>query len=80
MRDLNAPANPLEMLAYIIAQQIHDHKIVYIGTGQYGDLPLTTDAVALLEKYAPVVKPTPDLLSLLEQEQQKYAAVLHVTC
>ncbi|HWR68905.1 MAG TPA: CoA-transferase [Desulfomonilia bacterium] len=33
MKDLSAPANPLEMLAYILAQQIHDHKIVYIGTG-----------------------------------------------
>ena len=27
------PMNPLEMLAYIIAQQIHDHEVVYIGTG-----------------------------------------------
>ena len=33
MKDLNAPANPLEMLAYILAKQIHDHQIVYIGTG-----------------------------------------------
>jgi glutaconate CoA-transferase subunit B len=33
MKDLNAPANPLEMLAYIIAQQIPDHSTVYIGTG-----------------------------------------------
>ena len=54
--------------------------VVYIGTGQYGDLPLTPDAIALLEKYTPVVKPTPDLLSLIEQEDRKYAAVLHVTC
>ena len=33
MKDLSAPANPLELLAYVLAQQIHDHKIVYIGTG-----------------------------------------------
>ena len=33
MQDLNAPANPLETLAYIIAQQISDHSVVYIGTG-----------------------------------------------
>lgn len=33
MQDLNAPANPLENLAYIISQQIEDHSIVYIGTG-----------------------------------------------
>ena len=55
-------------------------KAVYIGTGQYGDLPLTPDAVALLEAYGPVVKPTPDILPLLRQERRKYAAVLHVTC
>jgi len=54
--------------------------VVYIGTGQYGDLPLTPDALALLEAYAPIVKPTPDLLPLIEQEDRKYAAVLHVTC
>ena len=55
-------------------------EVVYIGTGQYGDLPLTPDAVALLEAYAPVVGPTPEILRLLEEEQRKYAAVLHVTC
>jgi len=42
MRDLNAPANPLETLAYIIAQQIHDHSIVYIGTG----LPMVAGILA----------------------------------
>ncbi|MGE5416032.1 MAG: CoA-transferase subunit beta [Acidobacteriota bacterium] len=28
-----APANPLEMLAYVISLQIEDHKVVYVGTG-----------------------------------------------
>ena len=55
-------------------------KVVYIGTGQYGDLPLTPDAAALLERYKTVVRPTPELLPLLEKEDRKYAAVLHVTC
>jgi hypothetical protein len=54
--------------------------VVYIGTGQYGDLPLTPGTIALLKAYEPVVKPTPDLLPLLEQEQRPYTAVLHVTC
>jgi hypothetical protein len=40
--------------------------VVYIGTGQYGDLPLTPDALVLLEPYAPVIRPTPDLLPRLE--------------
>jgi len=55
-------------------------SIVYIGTGQYGDLPLTSDASALLEPYKPVVRPTPELLPLLENEQRKYVAIVHVTC
>ncbi len=54
--------------------------VVYIGTGQYGDLPLTPDAAALLGPYTPVVRPTSDILPLLEKELRKYAAVLHVTC
>ena len=54
--------------------------VVYIGTGQEGDLPLTPDAITLLEAYEHVVKPTPDLLLPLKREQRKYAAVLHVTC
>jgi len=55
-------------------------EVVYIGTGQYGDLPLTPDALTLLAPFTTVVKPTPDILFLLEAEQRKFAAVLHVTC
>jgi hypothetical protein len=54
--------------------------VVYIGTGQYGDLPLTPDATALLKLYAPVIRPTPDILPLIDAEQRTCAAVLHVTC
>ncbi|MGB7789005.1 hypothetical protein [Methanoregula sp.] len=55
-------------------------SVVYIGTGQYGDLPLTPDATDLLAPYAPTIGPTPDILSLIGQEKRKYAAVVHVTC
>ena len=55
-------------------------EVVYIGTGQYGDLPLTPDAIALLAPYSPVVRPTPDILPLIKEENRKYAAVVHVTC
>jgi len=55
-------------------------KAVYIGTGQYGDLPLTPDALTQLEPYATVIRPTPELLPLLEKEHRKYVAVLHLTC
>jgi len=54
--------------------------VVYIGTGQYGDLPLTRDAASLLESYPTVVKPTPEILPLLAKEHRRYIAVLHVTC
>jgi hypothetical protein len=55
-------------------------RVVYIGTGQYGDLPLTPDATELLAPFVSVIKPTPDILPLIEQEKQRYVAVLHVTC
>ena len=55
-------------------------EVVYIGTGQYGDLPVTPDAAALLAQYIHVVRPVPDIIPLLEKEQRKFAAVLHVTC
>jgi hypothetical protein len=55
-------------------------EVVYIGTGQYGDLPLTPDATALLAQYAQVMRPTPDILSLMKHEKRKFAAVVHVTC
>lgn len=54
--------------------------VVYIGTGQYGDLPLTPDATELLAPFVSVIKPTPEILSLIEQEKKSYVAVLHVTC
>ncbi|MGE5372802.1 MAG: CoA-transferase subunit beta [Solirubrobacterales bacterium] len=37
-----APANPLEMLAYVISLQIENNKVVYIGTG----LPMVGAALA----------------------------------
>jgi hypothetical protein len=55
-------------------------EVVYIGTGQYGDLPLTPDALTLLVPFVTAMKPTPDILCLLEVEQRKVVAVLHVTC
>jgi len=55
-------------------------RVVYIGTGQYGDLPLTPDATEFLAPFVSVIKPTPDILPLIEQEKQRYVAVIHVTC
>jgi len=55
-------------------------EVVYIGTGQYGDLPVTPNAVKLLAEFEHVVRPVPDIIPLIAKEQRKYAAVLHVTC
>jgi acyl CoA:acetate/3-ketoacid CoA transferase beta subunit len=38
----NKPANPLEMIAYVLSQQIEDGEIVYIGTG----LPMVAGILA----------------------------------
>ncbi|MDD1696675.1 MAG: hypothetical protein LUQ54_07240 [Methanoregula sp.] len=55
-------------------------EVVYIGTGQFGDLPLTSDAVTRLAHVVTVMKPTPDILFEIASEHRKYAAILHVTC
>jgi hypothetical protein len=47
---------------------------VFIGTGQYGDLPVTPAAEAILKRHHA------EILPLIEQEKGKYVAVLHVTC
>ena len=54
--------------------------MVYIGTGQYGDLPLTPEAQTLLAEYKSRIKPTPEVLVDLATETRKFTAILHVTC
>jgi len=53
---------------------------VYIGTGQDGSLPLTPAAQKILEEHRAVILPTPGILPLLEGEEKRYVAILHVTC
>ena len=55
-------------------------EFVYIGTGQYGDLPVTPRAAAIIAHYPHVVRPVPDIIPLMEKDQRKYVAVIHVTC
>ncbi len=42
------PANPLEMVAYVLSRQIKDHQIVYVGTG----LPMVA-AILARRSHAP---------------------------
>ena len=55
-------------------------EVIYIGTGQSGSLPLTTEAKKLLSHYTIVMKPTPALLEELTDEKGHFVAIIHVTC
>ncbi|HEX3002213.1 MAG TPA: hypothetical protein VHN82_07590 [Methanoregula sp.] len=66
-----------EELAFLEDEQ---PEVVYVGTGQYGDLPVTPDAAKLLAGYKHVVRPVPDVLPLIEKERRTYVALIHVTC
>lgn len=55
-------------------------EFVYIGTGQYGDLPVTPRAAAVIAHFPHMVRPMPDIIPLMEKDTRKYAALLHVTC
>ncbi len=54
--------------------------VVYIGTGQYGTLPMTEKASGILKTYSAVIAPTPDIIVALAGEDRRYLAILHVTC
>ncbi|MCU0629920.1 MAG: hypothetical protein MUF37_02055 [Methanoregulaceae archaeon] len=55
-------------------------EVIYVGTGQYGSLPLTSDAETLLGNYKTIVQATPLIISKLPDEKRHYVAILHVTC
>jgi len=55
-------------------------EIVFIGTGQYGDLPITIDAHRVLAPYDLVMRPTPEILDLFNDEPRPSVAILHVSC
>jgi hypothetical protein len=57
-----------------------DPEVVYVGTGQNGDLPLTPEAESILSSYPAIVKATPMLLEDVEREKRRFIAILHVTC
>lgn len=55
-------------------------EVVMVGTGQYGNLPITPIAQTLLSGHSSVVKPTPSLLEDIAREKRSFVAILHVTC
>jgi hypothetical protein len=60
--------------------EAEEPEVVYIGTGQSGDLPITDGAKAILNGFETVIRPTSELLELLEEENRPYVAFIHVTC
>jgi hypothetical protein len=54
--------------------------VVYVGSGQYGSLPLTPGADEILSTFPTVVMPTGEILSSLDTEKRTHVAILHVTC
>ena len=72
----HTPLSPME-LDFIAPE---NPQVIYIGTGQYGSLPITSDAEELLEKYKTVIETTPMVISKLSGERHRYVAILHVTC
>jgi len=61
---------------------LHGEKTdrIFIGTGQFGDLPITTEAHAILATMVTTILPTPEIIGMLEEEHRPFVAVLHVSC
>jgi len=55
-------------------------EVVYIGTGQFNDLPITREALEILAKFRTIVRPTPEIMQFLAEEYRPFAAILHVKC
>jgi hypothetical protein len=69
----------------LIAEELEDivlenPVLVYIGTGQYGDLPVAPEAREILGNYLSVIRPTPEILDLIAGETRPFVAILHVNC
>jgi hypothetical protein len=55
-------------------------EVIIVGTGQFGDLPITTDALKILTRYDAVINPTSEVIDLLGTQTRPFVAILHVNC
>jgi len=53
---------------------------IYIGAGHDFALPITPKALGILRKYNAVILSTPEIIARIEQEENPYIAIIHVTC
>ena len=61
-----------------LAQERFD--ALYVGTGHEAALPITPQALEILQEYKAVILPTPEVMRKIEQEKGKFVAIIHVTC
>ena len=50
-----------------------------VGTGHDHALPITPEAVEILKKHNAMIASTPEIIIKIEQEQNKFVAIIHVT-
>ncbi len=80
----HTPLTGEELKTYL--EECGEPEVIFVGTGVYGALPLTEDAEELLRELSrtgvEIVKSVTndELLAMVEREQRKYLAVIHVTC
>jgi hypothetical protein len=55
-------------------------EIVLVGNGFKGMMHLTPRAQEKLARYELVVRPTNEVLPLVEKEKRRFIAILHLTC
>jgi len=73
----HTPLSEKELQLYI---KDRDFEVIYVGTGQSGVLPLTSEAKQMLNNYTTIIKPTPEILNDILKEKRRFVAILHTTC
>ena len=53
---------------------------LYVGTGHEAALPITPKAMEILKKKNAIILPTPEIIDKIEQQENKFVAIIHVTC
>jgi hypothetical protein len=55
-------------------------QVVYVGIGHQSALPITPEAMSILNKYETVILPTNKIIEKIKSEDRKMVALIHVTC
>jgi hypothetical protein len=55
-------------------------QVVYVGIGHQSALPITPEALSILNKYETVILPTNKITEKIKSEDRKMVALIHVTC